>query len=53
MDSTITEEELLFLLKEAVEDVSITCPKCEAKMEADNPKCQCGWINQLREKGFI
>ncbi|KKN39549.1 hypothetical protein LCGC14_0742420 [marine sediment metagenome] len=53
-ESEITEEQLMALLRQAVEDVAINCPKCETRVEADIDKCfECGWINQLKVKGFI
>ena len=37
------------LLKEAVEEGVITCPKCENLLEPYAEKCLCGWKNPLRK----
>lgn len=41
------------LLKQAVEDDIITCPKCGNSLEPDAEKCICGWKNILIEGGYI
>jgi len=41
------------LLKQAVEDGFITCPKCGNHLEADAPECICGWKNPLLTLGYI
>jgi hypothetical protein len=42
------------ILRHAVIDDVIYCDNCGAMLEADIDKCySCGWINPLRELGFI
>jgi transcription initiation factor IIE alpha subunit len=41
------------LLREAVRNGEITCPKCGSKLEPDAERCSCGWENLLVIYGFI
>ncbi|MFH0748564.1 MAG: hypothetical protein V1915_01380 [Candidatus Bathyarchaeota archaeon] len=41
------------LLREALEDGVLTCPKCDNLIEPDAEKCQCGWKNPFRKSGYI
>jgi hypothetical protein len=41
------------LLREALEEGVITCPKCGSLLEPDAKVCCCGWKNPLVKKGYI
>jgi len=49
----MTDKEIEKLLEQAAIDGIIYCPKCGNSLEPDAEKCQCGWINPLRECGLI
>jgi len=49
----INTKQLEKLLRQAVRDGVITCPKCGNHIEPDAEECSCGWKNILREEGLI
>jgi len=45
--------EIEHLMQQAVEDGVIVCGGCGKILEPDAEKCGCGWLNPLRDLGFI
>jgi len=41
------------LMKEAMEEESITCPECGEILEVDADKCSCDWENPLVKMGLV
>jgi hypothetical protein len=52
--SSLKDNEMLALLKEAVQDDVITCRGCGTNLEPDGERCGlCGWKNPLKDCGLI
>ena len=47
------KNEIEKLLEQAVTEGMITCPECDNNIEPDAERCYCGWVNPLREYGYI
>jgi len=48
------DEEAMDMLRQAVFDDVVECPKCGSKMEPDAEKCgECGFSGTLRGMGLI